>query len=55
MNDAPPLMKEHDPIKKPVTLPVVPMPVAPAAAQAPKARTAAEMMAMMGLNKARKG
>ncbi len=54
VNDAPPLMKEHDPIKKPVTLPVVPMPVKPAAV-AGKPKTAQELMAMMGLNKPRMG
>ena len=72
VSDAPPLMKEHDPVKKPITLPVVPMPLAmmpmPAvpvvpvvkavalvAKQAPSVRSAAEMLAAMGLNKPRMG
>lgn len=48
VNDAPPLPTQMDPIKKPVTLPVVPP--MPAAAPA-RPMTAAELLARMGLKK----
>ncbi len=50
VNDAPPLPTQMDPIKKPVTLPVVP-PMPAAAPVANRPRTPAELLAQMGLGK----
>ncbi len=51
VNDAPPLPQQMDPIKKPITLPVVPMPVQAPAAAAKQPMTSAQLLAMMGLKK----